>query len=403
MTLFDPSRHEPLLSLAWDEALVRRKVEEIAQDCRSAFSPESLWPIHPNDVSPERASTLKPIYYGATGVLWSLDYLSRMGVVKPVGEMADVLPSLLTAHRDDSLAVNGEPVLGFQVGDAGILLLQYRLSSSEQVADELYRVIEQNADHPAKGFVWGGAGSAMASLFMWEQTEDSRWRTLYLDLTERLWRDWSYDEEAGGFLWTVDLYGRQSKMMSALHGLPGIVTPMLRGLALLPDDLGRELVERTAQIVRRTAITEDGLANWPLAIGPTTIPDADVLRVQHCIGAPGMVNCFAATPVGDAIDDLMLAAGELIWRAGPLTKLPCLCHGVPGNGFSFLKLFERTGDQQWLDRARAFAMHAIVQNERFTTQFGTRKFSMWTGDAGLMVYLWACLEGSSDFPTIDVF
>jgi Lanthionine synthetase C-like protein len=57
------------------------------------------------------------------------------------------------------------------------------------------------------------------------------------------------------------------------------------------------------------------------------------------------------------IDDLLIAAGELTWHAGPLVKGGGLCHGTAGNGFAFLKLFRRTKDEIWLDRARRFAMH----------------------------------------------
>ena len=67
---------------------------------------------------------------------------------------------------------------------------------------------------------------------------------------------------------------------------------------------------------------------------------------------------------------MLVAGGELTWRAGPLVKGPGLCHGTAGNGYAFLKLFERTGDELWLERARAFAMHAIEQVERFRREYG---------------------------------
>ena len=41
-----------------------------------------------------------------------------------------------------------------------------------------------------------------------------------------------------------------------------------------------------------------------------------------------------------------------------------ICHGTAGNGHAFLKVFERTGDELWLDRARRFAVHAVEQVER---------------------------------------
>ncbi len=39
-----------------------------------------------------------------------------------------------------------------------------------------------------------------------------------------------------------------------------------------------------------------------------------------------------------------------------------------GNGFAFLELFRRTGDELWLDRARRFAIHAIEQSERMAAE-----------------------------------
>ena len=66
----------------------------------------------------------------------------------------------------------------------------------------------------------------------------------------------------------------------------------------------------------------------------------------------------------DGFTELLVAGGELTWRAGPLSKGPGVCHGTAGNGFAFLKLLERTGDERWLDRARAFAVHAAEQVER---------------------------------------
>jgi hypothetical protein len=80
-----------------------------------------------------------------------------------------------------------------------------------------------------------------------------------------------------------------------------------------------------------------------------------------------------------------------------------LCHGAAGSGYSFLKLYRRTGDDSWLDRARKFAMHAIEQCDRDVKTFGQRKFSLWTGDLGLAIYLWDCIRASAKFPTIDVF
>ena len=71
----------------------------------------------------------------------------------------------------------------------------------------------------------------------------------------------------------------------------------------------------------------------------------------------------------DSLDPLLLQAGELVWKAGPPVKFPSLCHGAAGSGYAFLKLYARTGDSQWLERARRFAMHGVDQAARALAQY----------------------------------
>ena len=97
-------------------------------------------------------------------------------------------------------------------------------------------------------------------------------------------------------------------------------------------------------------------------------PDGQI-RLQWCWGgAPGIVAAAA-----DYLDEeLLLAGAELTWRAGPHRdeKGPGICHGTAGNGYAFLKAFERTGDELWLERARRFAVHALGQVARLREERG---------------------------------
>jgi hypothetical protein len=129
-------------------------------------------------------------------------------------------------------------------------------------------------------------------------------------------------------------------------------------------------------------------------LGPPTF------AVQWCHGGPGIVTALAQLR-DPRCDELLLAAGELVWHAGPVVKGAGLCHGTAGNGMAFLKLFERTGDELWLDRARAFAMHAIGQSERHAREYGMRRYSLMTGDLGLATYLWNCVQGTARQPIFD--
>jgi lantibiotic modifying enzyme len=156
-------------------------------------------------------------------------------------------------------------------------------------------------------------------------------------------------------------------------------------------------VQRSIELARATAVSREQLANWPPEVG-----DAPRL-VQWCHGAPGMITALAGVPAGvdRVFDELLEHAGELVFRAGPLVKGAGLCHGTAGNGYAFLALYRRTGAERWLERARAFAMHAMSQHEYLLARWKRPWFSLWTGDLGLAVYLADCLNGSGGLPFLD--
>jgi hypothetical protein len=52
--------------------------------------------------------------------------------------------------------------------------------------------------------------------------------------------------------------------------------------------------------------------------------------------------------------------------------------------------------------ARAFAMTAIAQCRETHTKLGRGHYTPWTGDVGRACYLWDCLTGSPQCPTVDV-
>jgi hypothetical protein len=182
---------------------------------------------------------------------------------------------------------------------------------------------------------------------------------------------------------------------------PPRASALIRGRQLLDADDWAEWQRCIETTITRTSWREHGLATWPVQIDEP--PDAPQRRLmQFCHGAPGFVICLADLP-GTALDALLAEAGEATWAAGPLAKGSDLCHGTAGNAYAFLVLHARMGDVRWRDRARAFAMHAIAQFEAETAQVGRLRHSLWTGDIGLASFLWDCLRGRAEFPTLDVF
>lgn len=202
-----------------------------------------------------------------------------------------------------------------------------------------------------------------------------------------------------------DLYGVAEKRLGALHGFFGNASALIRGRHLLSRDRQDETMRRIHETVNATALRDGVYANWPNNVGPTTREKPMPLLVQHCNGAPGVINCLAGIPEDSRwpLDSVLQEAGDLIWDAGPPIKFPSLCHGAAGSGYAFLKLYRKTRDGKWLDRARRFAMHAIRQADSWLVKYGQRKYSLWTGDLGLAVYLRDCIDGNGKLPAIDVF
>jgi len=291
------------------------------------------------------------------------------------------------------------------LGEVGILLVRWKLTGSREAADRLHAAITANIPNPVHESLWGAPGTMLAAWHLWEVTREDRWRTLFLDNVEQVWRTWLFDDKAQCHLWTQDMYGQVAQYFGAGHGFAGNVYPLLKGAALLDEDRRQHLYERCVAMLRVTALREgvgeSQLINWPPGTFKPRVPGN---LVQWCHGAPGFVTALSDFPPmrSPEVDALLVGAGHTVWRAGPLTKGHGLCHGTAGNGYAFLKLYRRTGDPLWLDRARALAMHAIEQCERMRQEHGMGRYTLWAGDAGLAVYLWHCLEGKAEMPGLDI-
>jgi hypothetical protein len=208
-------------------------------------------------------------------------------------------------------------------------------------------------------------------------TDEARWAHAATDSREALLAR----REEG--VWTQRLFGQVRKYLGPAHGFVGVVQ------SLLPDGT---LALEAADLLRREAVVEDDLANWPPLVCGEVPQRSGPIRVQWCHGAPGIVTS-AATYLDD---DLLRAGAELTWRAGTLEKGPGLCHGTAGNGYALLKAFERTGDERWLKRARRFAVHALAQAGR-----NPGRHSLFTGDLGAALFAAACLDADARFPVLD--
>ena len=387
--LYDPPSHERLTDTPWDETRVRAAIREIVADAEAAFDEETLWPGHPRD---EVDEPLKGLYLGATGMIWALTQLERAGLAELRRDWTDTAVGLCDRYRAEPDEWH-EPIPSLWFGEAGVLLVAHGLAPEPWQEERLLAAVRSNVENPTRELSWGAAGTMLAAQVMLERTGDERWGDAWRESADWLWEEWRDD------LWAQEIRDRVSHYLGPAHGFAGNVLVFARG-GLLDDDRRVELERRTIAAVAAHAEREGDLAQWPPTIEPPGKPQAR--RTQWCHGAPGMVTSLASFGRGDnGFTDLLVAGGELTWRAGPLAKGAGLCHGTAGNGYAFMKLFERTGSTLWLERARAFAMHALEQVERTRREEGRGRYSLFTGDVGGALYLRSCIETDGAFPTLD--
>jgi hypothetical protein len=394
--LFHAPSHEPLAGGEWSETAARAAIAAIAADAEAAFDPETLWPAHPLDEEGGPLPSPVGLYLGAGGVIWALADLADAGLATPAREWAGVaagLPDRYLARPDIPELTGGGPVPSLLVGESGVLLAAHRLAPAPDHVERMLACVRANVHNPTREILWGSPGTALAAQLMLEATGDERLAEAWQESAGWLWDEWQDG------LWLQDMYGQTRRYVGAGHGFASNVHVLARG-DLLDAGRRRELVQRSLETLRAYVVRDDGLAQWRPTEGPVG-PDVTI-RTQWCHGAPGIVTSFG--PIArdeDELTEMLVAGGELTWTAGPLAKGPGLCHGTAGNGYAFLKLFDRTGDERWLERARAFAMHAAAQVERARAKHGRGRYSLWTGDVGAACFLASCIRADAAMPVLD--
>jgi len=180
------------------------------------------------------------------------------------------------------------------------------------------------------------------------------------------------------------LYAWHDKVyVGAAHGLAGILCMLLQARDnLTPAEL-RELVKPSVDYLVNMQM--DG-GNFPSSKGN----EKDRL-VHWCHGAPGVTLCLLLAHHVWGCDstkylDTARTAGEAVWRRGLLKKGSGLCHGVAGNGYTFLHLYQATGEEVWLYRATMFGQWTteLVRRNQIIPD---RPLSLFEGIAGAVYFL----------------
>ncbi len=390
MMLWDPERHEPPTGEPWDESVVRAAIRAVATDAEGAYDEATLWP--PHQLDDPSGIPWTSLYCGASGVAWALDRLQRRGAITTTRDWRAEARRFIDVYL--ATPETGEHAPSLMLGEVGIRAV------ADVDHDRLYQLVESNIEHEALELLWGAPGTMLPALFQFERTGEERWRELYVRNAEHLLRTLEYHADYDVWMWTQKLYGEVIRLTGAGHGFAGNMFSLLRGAALLSDEQRATLVERATHTLRSIALRDGDLVNWLPHVGPARRGREKIL-VQWCHGAPGMILGLSRLPRTGEVDELLAGGAELTWRAGPLAKGPGICHGTAGNGYAFLAMYTRTGDARWLDRARQFAMHALRQVRAASSEYGRGRYSLWTGDPGVALYLQDCIDGTGELPSLS--
>jgi len=405
MKLFDPTRHETLIPQLWSvdsTKLLNDEINIIVADINNSVMADSSWPTHPLDAESYASDSPKwAAYAGAAGVV------SAMQILKKCGYAAKDFSAQLSTIYDAYLKnpdVQVEP--GLQLGEIGILMPALLTQSDNQrIKQQLLQAMQQTVNLPLYEVTSGQTGMMHAALFLYRQTKEQCWRDVYIQGAQSLLAYWQQDKETKQWLWQSKVFGPARHYYGACHGVVANANILLQGIDLLSENLTEMIIERTVSTLQLSVKTNSNKANWQLC----TKPDIEKLLVQWCHGAAGIVTAMASTPISDSqsslqLDCLLRKTGELIWQAGPLKKGSNICHGTAGNGYAFLYLYKRWGDQIWLERARQFAIFAIKQCQRDRREYQQGRYSLWTGDAGLAIYFHHCLYPElTALPGLELF
>ena len=325
-------------------------------------------------------------------MLHGLGRLAEAGLHAPTLDGAAIVDGL----HEAALASPDEEGAGASllVGSSGILLVAHRLAPSAATADALADAIAANVEHPSNELLLGAPGTMLAARAMHARTGEERfaelWRASARTLLAR--------QEPDG-LWTQDMYGSTA----APHRRRRTASPATCSRsAARPSGSTTPAPSRRGPSPRR-ARSRSSTATW--RTGRRSPRDRGPARRRGCSGAtapPGSSRRSpgsrpATTPTARCWPRAASSSGA----SGRRRATPASATAPPATASRSWPCSRARATSAGSQRARAFAMHALGQVERFRAADGRGRYTLFTGDLGAALLAAACLTGDARFPGID--
>ncbi|XP_034840238.1 lanC-like protein 2 [Maniola hyperantus] len=170
--------------------------------------------------------------------------------------------------------------------------------------------------------------------------------------------------------------------LGAAHGVAGILYMLLQAREYIDANEVRDYIKPSLDWLLNQKFSG---GNYPSSLGSAS---GDRL-VQWCHGAPGFVPlCLLAYQVflEEKYLETAIQCGDVIWQRGICTKGYSICHGVSGNAYSFLQLYQATKNPQHLYRACCFMEWCVAERPGTELHRPDRPASLFEGLLG-RIYL----------------
>lgn len=305
------------------------------------------------------------LHAGAAGIaLFLADYGSALA---DDGALELAIKALVWADSDANHAFWSETAdspfhVSLAAGKAGLSLAWLRLFGATGDPDHLHNAAVQ-AEYllaaqpaPRPGLLVGTAGCAIHLLRLFEQTGDSRWLERAQSLAAHILTDHWEGHDFTGMG----------------QGFAGIGHLWFALADSTEDDVWLQRVHDTAERLIDCAEPDWGFINWRRKLDV-----AELGRCHWCHGGAGIGQFFvrAYNRTGeDRYLDTAIAAAECTWAYGDDKLNPGQCHGLAGKAELFVELFRATGERRWHVRAREFIDMTLKYHH--STADGAR----WQGD-----------------------
>lgn len=405
--MFAPEKHI-LIDAQWHKNHAQRFIRTLFNDAEAIFRHHHFWPCHPAEDPPPDRGYVPWLYDGLAGISWAQIELSERGYGELQNDYLAPLKTARIAAVDDLKNTTrfdnpGDYLAGLLIGEVGFSAPILRLGPDPKEAGRAIELISTNLRNEVLELLWGSPGSMLLLAGLIESGSVAKHHSqLLLKGVDYLQEQLIESPTHACRLWRQNLYNERKSYLGAAHGFAGNSLAIIRSFDYLDSAEQNFWTTLIRQTAIHTAITQSGEANWAVCIDSDDANETSLL--QFCHGAPGMIISLSGLMGEDAeFDALMLAAGALVFRAGPLAKGSNFCHGTSGNGWALLKLFETTQDEMWLDRAKQFAAAAIKQSENGKADHACFHHSLWTGDQGVALLADACISHQFEVPTLELF